>query len=372
MATQAGVKANKGLAPAVTKPLIGRKTFEYLYIPAIIWIIGGSYADAWAHGHIARLETFFTPWHGILYSGYLATACVMIGTVLLNRWRGASWRAAIPQGYELSLVGTIGFFFGGIGDMAWHILFGVEQNIDALFSPTHLFLMICFGLMVIGPYRARYRLREQPVTLAEHFWLALACALFLVSLSNFTQSTNPFLVFWPQVANSGQVLVQASQPGVFWPQPVKTLQDNLQLEAVEGYVLQVVLFTGLTLYTIRSFRLRFGFFTFVQTVIAIPLSFMGDHPVVILVAFLAGLLIDVAYHFMQPSLADPLRFRLFAAISACALYVVYMLTLQIMGGVAWSVHMVVGSVFVTGAVGWLLSYLVLPAALPEPEEQRAE
>src|SRR5260370_41973150 len=223
-----------------------------------------------ANVHILRMEMFFTAWHAILYSGYLVTAVLMFGTVLLNRLRGATWAAAIPQGYELSLLGVLGFFLGGIGDLTWHTLFVIEQNIDALFSPTHLFLMICFGLIVIGPYRARYRSKEQPAPLAEHLLLALACSWFLVTLSNFTQVTSPFLIFWPQVAPSGQILAQAVQPGVFWPQSLKTVQDILQLQAVEGYLLQVLLFTGFSLSPIRRFCRSFGFFTIVQTAAALP------------------------------------------------------------------------------------------------------
>jgi len=223
-------------------------------------------------------------------------------------------------------------------------------------------------LIVIGPYRARYRRKEQPATLVEHLLLALAFSWFLVTLSNFTQVTSPFYIFWPQAAPSGQILAQAVQPGVFWPQSLNNIQDILQLQAVEGYLLQVVLFTGFALYTIRRFRLTFGFFTFVQTVVAFPLSFLGNHPVVILIGLLAGLLIDGAYAFIQPSMTHPTRFRLFAAASAAALYVVYMLSLQLMGGITGSIHMAVGSVFVTAMVGWLLSYLVLPAQTPEPAE----
>jgi len=95
------------------------------------------------------------------------------------------------------------------------------------------------------------------------------------------------------------------------------------------------------------------------------MSFFGNHPVVILIGLIAGLLLDISYRFVHPSMANPARFRLFAVISAFALYAVYMLSLQLMGGLTWTIHMAVGSVFVTGMVGWLLSYLVLPAQLPK-------
>lgn len=366
MAAQAGANVREIVATSAPKTLVGRRWFESAYFLATFWIVGGSYADAWAHSHIARLETFFTPWHAVLYSGYLVTALVMFGTIIINRVRGATWTAAIPQGYALSMLGVIGFFFGGIGDLLWHTLFGVEQNVDALLSPTHILLMISFGLMVIGPYRARYRRREQLSTLEESIFLTLACSLFLVAVSAFTQSTSPYLLFWPQTADSGQVLAQATHPGVFWPQTLRTVQDVILLQAVEGYVVQVVLFVGMTLYTIRRFRLPLGFFACVQTVVAFPLGIVGNHLIVIPIALLAGLLIDGAYHLLRPSMTDPVPFRLFAAISACALYLVYMLALQLLGGITWSVHMAVGSVVITGVIGWLLSYLVLPAPLAEP------
>jgi len=37
------------------------------------WLIVGAYVDAWAHHHLS-FETFFTPWHALLYSGLAANA----------------------------------------------------------------------------------------------------------------------------------------------------------------------------------------------------------------------------------------------------------------------------------------------------------
>lgn len=37
------------------------------------WLIGGVFVDGWAHNNLAKLETFFTPWHALLYSGFAAT-----------------------------------------------------------------------------------------------------------------------------------------------------------------------------------------------------------------------------------------------------------------------------------------------------------
>ena len=44
--------------------------------------LGGATLDGWAHTHVPeRLETFFTPWHAVLYSGFLASAAALVGGV---------------------------------------------------------------------------------------------------------------------------------------------------------------------------------------------------------------------------------------------------------------------------------------------------
>ena len=41
------------------------------------WLIGGVFLDGWAHVNLPGLETFFTPWHAVLYSGFLAVAALI-------------------------------------------------------------------------------------------------------------------------------------------------------------------------------------------------------------------------------------------------------------------------------------------------------
>ena len=36
------------------------------------FLVGGVYLDGWAHLHKPGLETFFTPWLGVLSGGFLA------------------------------------------------------------------------------------------------------------------------------------------------------------------------------------------------------------------------------------------------------------------------------------------------------------
>ena len=42
-----------------------------------VWMIAGLFLDGWAHRN-EKPETFFSPWHGILYSGFFASALWML------------------------------------------------------------------------------------------------------------------------------------------------------------------------------------------------------------------------------------------------------------------------------------------------------
>jgi PDZ domain len=158
-----------------------------------LWFIGGVYLDGWAHLHLQRLESFFTPWHAVLYSGYLAVALVLVVTAIRYRAAGHSGRWSMPPGYELSLLGVAIFALGGVGDMMWHTLFGIEVDLDALLSPTHLLLALGGSLMVTGPLRAAWhRLEEGSPSLVSSLPMLLSLTLLLSLFTFLTQYVHPF------------------------------------------------------------------------------------------------------------------------------------------------------------------------------------
>ena len=39
------------------------------------WLLGGIFLDGWAHNQLGdSLESFFTPWHAVFYSGFAAVS----------------------------------------------------------------------------------------------------------------------------------------------------------------------------------------------------------------------------------------------------------------------------------------------------------
>jgi len=122
-----------------------------------LWLVLAVFLDGWAHINLPSLETFFTPWHAVLYAGYGAVALLLGAVLAANMLRRYAWVEAMPPGYLPGLFGAAVFALGGVGDMFWHTLFGIERNMEALLSPTHLLLALGAALMVTSPPRAAWR-----------------------------------------------------------------------------------------------------------------------------------------------------------------------------------------------------------------------
>jgi len=122
----------------------------------------------------------------------------------------------------------------------------------------------------------------------------------------------------------------------------------------------------------RRWRLPLGSLTLVMTLNTLAMGLMhtgwfstGTY-VMIGVGVLAGLSGDVLNWRLMPSADRPAAFHWFGFLMPIVLYTLYYLALFIFGGgVWWSVHMWVGSIFMAGVVGLLVSYVALPPPAPE-------
>ncbi len=114
----------------------------------------GSIVDINAHNHGIVDESFFTPFHLLMYSGVAANGLFYLLVQFRNLSRGHSLLRALPREYLLSFVGVLLFGPGGVLDFIWHALFGVETSIDALVSPSHLLLFFSGLLFMSGPLRS--------------------------------------------------------------------------------------------------------------------------------------------------------------------------------------------------------------------------
>ena len=164
------------------------------------WVIIGLFIDGWAHNH-EKPETIFTPWHGILYSGFVVAAWWAVRLARRDQRSGQSiWHSA-PVGHSLTLVGVIVFAIGATSDMTWHKLFGVEVSLAALLSPTHLLMLTGALLVMTGPFRAGWADGRQQAPSLREFLPTLGSLILVTALVAF------FWLFWH---DCGRTLIRSS------------------------------------------------------------------------------------------------------------------------------------------------------------------
>jgi len=127
-----------------------------------LWFVVGLLLDVWAHNNLRGLESFFTPWHAVFYSGFAATATWMCWLVWRGRDTHGLTRAAVPVGYGAGIVALPMFALAGVADLVWHTVFGVEQSLRILFSPSHLALITAMVLIVTSPLRSAWANADLP------------------------------------------------------------------------------------------------------------------------------------------------------------------------------------------------------------------
>ncbi len=352
MATQQDVLGIGTAAPAERANVVGGLRYDALIAVLSAWMIGGGYLDGWAHSHGKVDMSFFTPWHAILYSGYLAAAIALCAAMIINQRRGLSWGQALPKGYELSLLGVAVFGLAGAGDMLWHIAFGIEKGIEPLFSPTHLLLAVGGTLIVSGPARAAW----QRVKTERRDWVGflptvLSLTLFLSALTFILQFAHPFVHTWP--------LTGTNRPGN---------AELLIIDSASTILLQTGLLMGVILLALRRWSLPFGSLTLILTLNAALLSTQRDTYTLIIPALAAGLIGDVLLRVLKPSVSRVNAMRLFGFLLPVALWGLYFLTLATTQGMWWSIHVWTGTLFMAGCAGLLVSFLAVPPRMPASTE----
>ncbi len=329
-----------------TAPRVGEKSwFDWLVTFTGFWITTGLFVDGWAHTHGKVDDSFFTPYHGLLYSGLLAAGIVAAIVGYQNFKRGHRWFNVLPRGYELLIPGVILFGIGGGFDLLWHTLFGIEDDIDALLSPTHLFLATSSTLITTAAFRAGWRkLSGRPKGLIEFLPTLLSFINAVLFLTFFTQFAHPI-------------------PNLFGGEALHKPDWLFMQMGVTGTMLTMAILSGAILFLVRRFILPWGSLTLL---LGLNMVYMGaifpDQPyptLVVFITLIGVLLADILLELMRPS--DSLgRMRLFAFLVPVSIQGFYFLGVSLVSNIWWTTHLWTGLIFMSGLVGLLVSYLVFP------------
>ena len=302
-----------------------------------LWITFGGFIDGFAHRNLDTPETFFTPWHGVLYAGYVAVAAWIISLVRRH--------GRIPVGYTTALAGVGVFAAGGIGDMFWHMLFGIEVSVDALLSPTHLLLLVGALLMLSGPIRSRAAdPNDQPRSLNDFWPPLIGFACVAAQLGFFFQYIDGFSIRFMQVA-----YVPGSEEGFF---EVAT--------GIAGILITTVIVMGPLLLMMRRWRLPFGAGLLMFALVGLLMEMLEgyDFPEDVIAALLGGITVDLLLR-----LHPPISIRVFAFLVPVVMWSVRFAVFAQFAEINWPVSVWTGIIVFSGLAGVGLSLLAYPPSV---------
>ena len=324
-------------------------TLDLLVAACTLWISCGFFLDAWAHGHVP-IETFFTPYHALFYTGMLALVVVL--AVFGIRHRG------FPESYRYPLLGIPIFIAAGLGDMVWHRLLGVEEGVDALLSPTHQALGLGVFFISSAPMISALRARDALRTLSDQLPLILAMAT------------------WLELVHFGTAY--AFDPGAGAPNAPPSTRffspDYLTAIAIGYYKLgtgvlvvlfQSALMAGFALFAGTRLPLKPGALTLTYLLgnFAAAAAFTNDTPLLVTtlaMSLAAGIAGDVIVARLNPKPERIAAYRILGICVPVAYFGTYFLVTAITDGVWWDWNVVLGALIWSGAIGFALTLLCAP------------
>lgn len=324
------------------------KTFDLLVSVVTLWISCGFFLDAWAHGHVP-VETFFTPYHGVFYSGMLVLFVILAVY-------GA--RGAIPRTYRYAVLGVPIFLAAGLGDLVWHRLLGIEEGVDALLSPTHQGLGLGIFLISCGPIVSALRNRAELRTLADQLPLIFSLATWIELVhfgtaygfdpgAGFTNAPPATAPFTPDYLTAVSLGYYKTSMGVL------------------VVLLQSLIVSGFALFAGTRFALRPGALTLMYLLgnFAAAAAFTNDTPLLITVLAMsvaAGAAGDAIVARMRPSADRIAAYRTLGVAVPVTYFATYFVITAATGGVWWDWNVVLGAVAWAGVMGFGLTLLSQP------------
>ncbi|MFN8528479.1 MAG: hypothetical protein U0670_07700 [Anaerolineae bacterium] len=310
-----------------------------------LWFAIGLFVDGYAHNHGMVDDTFFTPYHALMYSSILFTGIFLGYHQLRNTAKGYAFTRALPRGFRLSLIGVGLFFIGGGFDLWWHTTFGFEVSTEALLSPSHLLLATSAVLIVTGTIRStvvRFA-PGTPLNWRDGLPFIIALTALLSGITFFLQFGN---LFTQHLSLIGRSLDHGS---------------TLTSAIINGMIITATVSMGVLLFGARTVRLPFGASTLILTVNALGMFLLDLSPrhywIILIGAAAAGLAADVI---LRLRLSEPVRARLFGFAVPAVLTAGIFLCLLAVTQIILSIHLWLGLVLMCGAAGFFISYLVVP------------
>lgn len=311
----------------------------------------GLFLDGYFHQNLdTDGESFLTPWHGVFYAGFTASAAWLAA---MSRRRAAGvvdWRLSwLPPGYDGARLGLVLFAVGGLGDAVWHTALGVERGIDALLSPTHLLLFAGLVLILTSPLRALRAVPERPPS----GWMLAASVTSVTALVGF------FLNFaW------------GLGIGALTRLPYNPVTEEGETAVIAGVasmlVTTVVLFTAARL-LLSAGRVPPGALAALFTVTALLVSVAFDEDAEgVAAAALAGVTLEALVRSRRVGRRWAGSSGVPFGASAAVLWISYLGLLRTLDGIAWQAEIWLGAVVLSSLCAFTVATVTTSRSAASP------
>jgi hypothetical protein len=335
-------KSRTSTSPSVA-PASGRE--HLLTVLFGLWMTVGLFLDGYFHQNlVADGESFLTPWHGVFYAGFGASALWLVVVARRRVPEGADWSFRfLPHGYGVAGLGIGLFALGGAGDAAWHSAFGVERGVDALLSPTHLFLFVGLLLILTAPLRAA------AVGLGAGLWMLVA------SLTSATALVGFFLNFAWGLGISSLARVAYD--------PITEAGETQVIAGVASMLVTTVVLFGAARVLGRYGNPPVGGCAVLFGVVTTLVSVAFDEDIEgVAAAVVAGVVLDVVLRVLRARPPQPWATGLAFGGVAAGMWILYFGLLSGLDGIAWQ-----REVWLGGSVLCAFAAYAIPAATPTAE-----
>lgn len=345
---------NKPKSHSATEPTKSSVLFDWLFVLTTFMFIAGMFTDTWAHNHIGQdLDPFFTPYHALFYGGFFLSFLMVIARFYHDYWSHKK-PVDVPKSYMISLIGSLIVFIGGFGDMAWHLIFGLEEHaLEVLISPTHLLIVIGACLFVSGPWLHWLEHCDIRAPRTSFFPALASFGIFMAFFTVLMQWANPFV--YPLFKLSERITYN----GFIYGGGPDPLFVGHSLFAA-GVLIYGMLFVAPILYMMRRYILPFGSYTFLLGFNVFLHSFNRDSYEFVFPALCMGVLLDIIlWGIRQTSLSTRSLIHVSAFLIPTISLGAYFLPILFSEGTWISVHVWTGIWFMVGLGGLLLSMLII-------------
>ena len=280
-------------------------------------MIIGLFLDGWAH-QANKPETFFSPWHLLLYSGFVAA-------VAWFAWDGRRRGGGPTPDDRWMTAGLVLFVTGAVGDGIWHEIFGIEVDLEALLSPTHLLLFIGGFLMVTLPLRIAVADEDEVRPSWSAWWPQAVTLTLATSLAGFFS------------------MYLSALEGLDGGGPGSSLGEELQAYGVASILATNLLLAAPTVFVLRRWVPPSGTFLLLYTAFGVLMTGLeGFRAVELVLAPVAGAVALEALRRTAPLLAT-------MAFASVAMWSTYFVVLARTDGVPWTVELWAGSIVLAAA-----------------------